>query len=259
MKIDPDWWKDLFDEFYLRTDARSVGDDQLTRREVDFLEEVLSFSKTEPILDLCGGQGRHTLELARRGFQQVVLLDYSETLIRKGKRKAIDEGLDAVCIRSDARAAAVRSRYFRAVVILGSSFGYFIDETQNCRLLMETARMLKPGGLLLMDLPDREYVLQQFKPVIRHRIDANLEVVRSREIADNIVYCRETVTSRTAGCIRERTYCMRLYSPRSISRLLADAGFVDIGTRKGFMCRQSEGDFGTMTRRVIVTARKPSL
>jgi D-alanine-D-alanine ligase len=258
MKIDPDWWKELFDELYLQTDARSIGDEQLTCREVDFLEEVFQFAKTEPILDLCGGQGRHALELSRRGFRRMVLLDYSETLVRMGQRRAQAEGLNAAFIRGDARAAAIRSRTFPAVVILGSSFGYFIDEAENRKILTEVLRLLKPGGQLLMDLPDRKFVLEHFQPMIRHRIIPNLEVIRVREVTDDIVYCRETVTSRTEGCIRERTYCMRLYEPTKITHLLRESGFDRIGIRKGFMCRQSEGDFGTMTRRVIVTARKPS-
>ena len=28
MRIDPNWWQDLFDEFYLQTDFRSIGDIQ---------------------------------------------------------------------------------------------------------------------------------------------------------------------------------------------------------------------------------------
>ena len=259
MRIDPDWWKDLFDEVYLRTDARSVDDTRLTSREVDFLEEILSISKTEPILDLCGGQGRHALELARRGFRRVVSLDYSETLIRIGQHNAAVEDLDTAFIRADARAAALHSRIFRAVMILGSSFGYFTDEAENRKMLIEAARILLPEGLLLMDLPDRDYVLQHFAPVVRHRIDADLEVVRSREIADDIVYCRETVNSRAKGCIRERTYCTRLYSPDKLTGLLIDAGFERIDIRKGYMCRKAEGDFGTMTRRFIVKARKPAV
>ena len=38
--VDPDWWKTLFDETYLITAARTVCDEKLTRREVDFLQEV---------------------------------------------------------------------------------------------------------------------------------------------------------------------------------------------------------------------------
>ena len=257
MRIDPNWWKDLFDEFYLQTDARSIGDQRLTCREVDFLEEVFQFPKTEPILDLCGGQGRHALELSRRGYRQVAVLDYSETLVQLGRHQADMENLDTVFIRGDARTVAIRSGAFQAVMILGSSFGYFIDEAENRKMLLEAFRLLKPGGELLLDLPDREFVLQHFKPQIRHRIDADREVVRTRTLEGSIMYCRETVNSRTDGCIRDRTYCTRLYRPGKIVRLLADSGFERIATRQGYMCRQTEGDFGTMTRRVIVTARKP--
>ena len=35
--VDPDWWKKLFDEVYLITDARSVCDKVLTCREVDVI------------------------------------------------------------------------------------------------------------------------------------------------------------------------------------------------------------------------------
>ena len=210
-------------------------------------------------MDLCGGQGRHSLELSRRGFRRVFVLDYSEALVRMGRRKAADEGLGTVFVRGDARSAAIRSQTFQVVMILGSSFGYFIDETENRRILREALRLVTPGGELLMDVPDREFVLQHFQPVIRHRVDANLEVVRIREVADDVVYCRETVTSRTKGCIRERTYCTRLYSPQKLARLLSESGFSRIGVRSGYMCRRAEGDFGTMTRRAIVTARRPSL
>ena len=38
--VDPDWWKTLFDDVYLLTDARSVCDLALTRREVDLIMDL---------------------------------------------------------------------------------------------------------------------------------------------------------------------------------------------------------------------------
>jgi len=70
--VDNNWWKELFDEIYLLTDARSVCDEKLTGQEVNFLEETLDWDKSAPILDLCGGQGRHSLELSRRGYTNAV-------------------------------------------------------------------------------------------------------------------------------------------------------------------------------------------
>ena len=39
--VNPDWWKRIFDDIYLLTDARSVCDDHLTYREVDLILEML--------------------------------------------------------------------------------------------------------------------------------------------------------------------------------------------------------------------------
>ena len=42
IEVDPDWWKTLFDEVYLVTDARTVDDEQITRREVDAVCELIA-------------------------------------------------------------------------------------------------------------------------------------------------------------------------------------------------------------------------
>ena len=50
--VDPNWWKTLFDEVYLKTDARSVCDRELTRREVDVILKMIPIRPTHKILDL---------------------------------------------------------------------------------------------------------------------------------------------------------------------------------------------------------------
>ena len=107
MKIDADgnWWKDMFDEIYLLTDARSVDDQTLTAREVDFLEKNILENRSLPVLDMCGGQGRHALELTRRRFSQVTVLDFSPYLLQRGREQAQNEGLNTAFVQGDARAA----------------------------------------------------------------------------------------------------------------------------------------------------------
>ena len=83
--VDSDWWKTMFDEIYLLTDARSVCDKELTRREVDVICEFLPIHPEHMILDLCGGHGRHSFELYERGFTECTLLDYSQFLIDSAK------------------------------------------------------------------------------------------------------------------------------------------------------------------------------
>ena len=85
IRVEPHWWKGIFDEVYLLTDARSVCNDEITQREVDLVCELLPIRPEQRILDLCGGHGRHSIALCRRGFHRCTLLDYSGPLLERAR------------------------------------------------------------------------------------------------------------------------------------------------------------------------------
>ena len=254
--VDPDWWKTLFDETYLITDARTVCDEELTCREVNFLEQVLKLEKSWPILDLCGGHGRHSLELSRRGFQDVTVLDYSKVLIDLGRERAQKEGLNTRFVRKDARDTGLPSRRFKVIMVIANSFGYFVDEGENEKILREAFRLLIPQGSLCLDLPHREHVLKNFSPQSWHEADEKIVVCRQRRLDEDIMYGREMVISKMKGVIRDATYCTRLYRPEKITRLLRSAGFSSVTIQKDFVSHGKKGDYGLMTNRMIVIAGK---
>ena len=256
IQVDNNWWKYFFDEIYLLTDARSVCDEKFTSREVNFLEETLALDKSAPILDLCGGQGRHSLELSRRGFANVTVLDYSKYLLDLGEKRAKEEKLNTVFIQGDARNAGLHGQSFQFIIIMASSFGYFVNDNENRKILNEAFRLLMSHGTLLLDLPDRDYVRQNFNPLSCHKVNKDITVRRERELIDDIIYTRETVISEKRGCIQDRTYCTRLYSLGKISDLLYSVGFSSITCKKGVMSREAEGDYGCMTNRTTVTAKR---
>ena len=256
IKVGDNWWQDLFDEIYLLTDARSVCDDVLTGKEVDFLVETLNPDRFSPILDLCGGHGRHSLELCRRGFTNVTVLDYSKYLIDLGKERAREEELNAVFIQGDARNTGLPGQSFRFIIIMASSFGYFVNENENMKILNEVFRLLMTKGTLLLDMPDRYYVLQNFKPYSCHKVNDGITVHREKELGNDIIYSREIVISQKSGCIRDRTYCTHLYSPEKIANILHSAGFMAVTFKKDFMNREAQGDYGCMTNRMVVIAKK---
>jgi len=129
-------------------------------------------------------------------------------------------------------------------------------KTKKNKILNEAFRLLMPKGTLLLDLPDRDHVLQNFNPFSCHKVNEDITVSRERELGDDIIYSREIVMSQKGGCIRNRTYCTCLYSPEKISGLLYTAGFSSTTCKKDFMNRNSEGDYGCMTNRMIITAKK---
>ena len=102
IRVEHDWWKTLFDEVYLVTDAPFVCNPALTKREVDVVESVLGLQPTARLLDVCGGQGRHALELARRGYQHLTVLDYSDFLLDRGRWEAAASGVNVTFCQGDA-------------------------------------------------------------------------------------------------------------------------------------------------------------
>jgi D-alanine-D-alanine ligase len=256
INVSSDWWKHIFDEIYLKTDARSVCNEQLTNQEVNFLVHYLKPSKEDYILDLCGGQGRHALELSRRGFRKVTVLDFSAYLLHLGNRMAKEARLNTHFVRSDAREPAFHGNLFHFILIMASSFGYFIDDHENRRIIAEVLRLLRPGGTVLLDLPNRDFVLTNFKAQSSHQVDEDLTVTRRRELKDDVIYSEESVHSKKNGQLSVKSYCMRLYSVAQIKRLFNPEHFFQVSVKKNFMSRADQGDFGSMTNRVIVTARK---
>lgn len=256
--VDPQWWKTLYDDVYLLTDAPIVCNPPLTKREVDVLERVLRLRSSQHILDLCGGQGRHALELARRGYQHLTVLDYAPFLLRRGCREAADEALSVTFCRGDARCIPLRAASVDVVLLMANSFGQFADPADDRLLLTEVARVLRRGGRLLIDLTDVAYLRRHFLAESWHEATDDTVVCWKRELSGDVVRIREMVLSKTTGLIRDRTYGERLYAPEQLRALLREVGFATSKVhRKAFVYNPETGtDYGLATHRTLVTALK---
>jgi len=257
IEVHPDWWKDLFDEIYLLTDARSVCSEEITRREVDMILKLLPLSADQRILDLCGGHGRHSLELCSRGFSDITVLDYSQYLIEHGQACAQEHGHPITFIRSDARDTKLSSESFDDVLVLGNSLGYHPDPISDHQILSEARRVLKPEGRLLLDVTNGASVKAKLTPKSWHEIDQDVVVCREREMRENTVRTREMVLDKSTGIIRDQTYCIRMYEPASLISLIEDVGFKKITAHTDFSPHKDDGDYGFMNHRMIVIAQKP--
>jgi D-alanine-D-alanine ligase len=256
--VDPDWWKTLFDDVYLLTDAEIVCNPSLTKREADVVERTLQLRPSDRILDLCGGQGRHALELAQRGYEQLTVLDYNMFLMQRGRTAAGTSGLPVRFCRGDARLLPFRTASFDVVLLMANSFGYFSDAADDRRVLAEVARILTPGGRFLLDLTDYDYARQHFVPESWHEKTPDLVVCWKRELVGEVIRVRELVLSKTTGLIRDRTYAERLYAPDCLRRLLDEAGLGNAVIRPNAFVFESEDktDYGIATHRMLITAVK---
>ena len=83
-----EWWRTLFNATYLKTDGDVVENAGNTTRDVNLLIRAAGLTPPDRVLDLCCGQERHVLELAKRGFVQPTGFDQSKFLLRVAKRRA---------------------------------------------------------------------------------------------------------------------------------------------------------------------------
>jgi D-alanine-D-alanine ligase len=254
--VDPEWWRQIFNATYLKTDGDVVDDPQLTSKEVDVFCGFLNLAPADKILDLCCGQGRVSLELARRGFCNVEGVDRSHYLIQRGKTQAKKEGLSIKFREGDARKLRYASDTFDVVMILGNSFGYFETVEDDMRVIREVFRVLKPWGKVLIDVTDGEYVRKKFQPRSWEWIDKKFFVCRERSLSldKQRLISREVVTHVEKGVVADQFYAERLYTKKSIAELLEKAGFADV-TIHGQISSDSQRnqDLGMMERRIIVT------
>ena len=257
--VDPGWWRTLFDEVYLITDARSVGDETVTRQEIDIFTHLLPMRADDRILDLCGGHGRHSLELCRRGFHRCTVLDYSQRLLDIGIRAAGDRGYPVAFVQGDARQTSLPAGAFDHVLILGNSLGYIPEPDADLQILEESLRLLKPGGRLLLDVADGAAVQGAITPFAWHEIGADVVVCRQREVSDGRVCAREMVLSKAKGLIRDRTYCIHLYDAEDLAALVHRAGFDRVRIHDDASALSRDEDVGCMNHRLVVVARKPQI
>jgi len=249
----------MFDEVYLLTDARSVCDKEITKKEVDIICKLLPIRPGDKILDLCGGHGRHSFELCERGFDECTLVDYSQCLIEYASKKANENNYPIQCIQADARDSGLLSESFDHVIIMGNSLGYIPAPDADKRILSETHRILRFGGWILADVTNGEVVKNTFTPSAWHEIGDDTVVCRQRELHGERLHAREMVISKTNGIIRDETYAVRLYEPSEFESMLGDVGFTNVNVQTEFSSHHAEGDYGFMNSRMFASGQKQQI
>ncbi|MBN1106014.1 MAG: methyltransferase domain-containing protein, partial [Deltaproteobacteria bacterium] len=115
--------------------------------EVDFLIEELSLPPGSSILDVGCGTGRHSIELAKRGYA-VTGLDLSSEMLARAADAAKAAGVNVDWIHSDATRFSFPGKFDGAVCLCEGAFGLLgqIDDPieQPLSILCNISRSLKP-------------------------------------------------------------------------------------------------------------------
>ncbi len=244
------WYKDLFAtedparyEKYIESDA--------SRAQVDFVIDKLALEPGAKVLDLCCGQGRHLIDLARRGYD-VVGLDLSEYQLEKCKTAAAAEGINPVLVHADMRNIGFENE-FDAVISMFTSFGYLETTDEDQKVLNAASLALKGGGSLFLDIHNRDAVVAGFRP-IEWTENGRGDLVLSERHFDPVagrINAKE-VTIHCDGHRTETSHSLRMYNYNELERMLELAGLCIDQVYGGY----DSSPFAGASRAMLVFARK---
>jgi 2-polyprenyl-3-methyl-5-hydroxy-6-metoxy-1,4-benzoquinol methylase len=117
------------------------------------------------VLDVACGLGRHSVPLARRGYD-VTGVDISPTFVGRARERAEEAGADASFVVGDMRDLRSSLRpdaEFDAFMQMFTSNGYY-GRSGDLRLYLDLHAMAAPNAVLLVTTTNRDWLLTHFEP-----------------------------------------------------------------------------------------------
>ncbi len=241
------WYVDFFTELPNEFWRRAVPP-EVTVEEIDFVEKRLGLAPRSRILDVPCGSGRHSLELARRGYR-VTGVDLSAEAIEHARRAAA--GLEVEFVQADMREIP-RDNGFDAGVCLGNSFGYLeLDGLREFAAALGAA--IRPGGGLVVDFAAAaESVLPGYRAESRTMRTGDMTVHATSEydVAGSRMFSRYRFTRGEEEL--DVTAIHHVYTVAQLVDLLSGNGFT------GFELFGGPGGepYELGTGRLLITARR---
>ena len=243
------WFEEIFDDDYLRTLPFLTP--RQTEREAQFIAESLQIPAGGALLDLACGYGRHAMELAAKNYK-VTGLDLSLPLLIRAADAARRVGVNVNFIHGDMREMTFENEFDGAYCMF-TSFGFFDDDT-NRKVAANLARAIKPGGKLLIDVVNRDYIVHDLPTRVWWQGDGCvvLEEVDFNYFSSRVQVQRSIIFED--GRQVEQEISIRAYSLHEIGKVLHHSGFRVTEVSGGLSLRGKF--FGGNSRQLIVVAEK---
>ena len=245
------WYVDFFRSDYLGVYGHTFSEER-AEKESAFVARALELKPGASVLDLCCGQGRHSIPLAKRGLR-VTGLDLNPDYLELAKQAAKAGKVTIETVAADMREIPFENE-FDAIVNMYSSFGYLESEAEDLRVLESAAKALKAGGRLLLDMLNREWAIDNYIQNDWHAgADGTLYVERrDLDLATSRMHVHFIVVDPNGSRRESIGHIIRLYTLTEMTRLLEHVGLGVTAVFGGF-----DGEtYAISTRRMIIIGGK---
>jgi len=246
MDSEKPWYED--EEFW-KDSPFNIDQIERAPREIDKIESLVDLNSDMKILDLCCGVARHSIELAKRGYD-VTGVDLTEHYLEKAKKKAEEEELDIEFVKEDMRDFR-REEGFDVVFNLFTSFGFFEDEDENMRVLENVYESLRPSGRFILDVMGKEILARIFKEKDWSETD-NGFTLEKRSVDKGWSWMETRRILITEQGKKEYKISHWVYSAKELKNMLKRVGFSSVEVYGNY-----EGDpYDEKAERLIVIGKK---
>ncbi|MBN1787896.1 MAG: class I SAM-dependent methyltransferase [Sedimentisphaerales bacterium] len=233
------WYESFFENYAQKYDKECFV--QGTLGECDFIEQELNYDKKTRIIDIGCGTGRHSIELAKRGYQ-ITGIDLSESQLNSAKEKAKKQGLKIDFQAHDARNLPFNSEFDAAIMLCEGGFSLMETDEMNFEILKNATKALKNKGKLIFTTLNGLFPL--FHSVKEFYESAQKEgQSQCKECSFDLMTFRDyntVVFEDDSGNKKELKCNERYYVPSEITWLLKTLGYktIDIfGAKLGAFSR----------------------
>src|SRR3989338_8088770 len=140
------WYESLFENYAHKYDEECYVHG--TIGECDFIEQEINYDKNLKIIDIGCGTGRHSIELAKRGYQ-ITGIDLSESQLARAREKAKEAGVTFDFQKHDARALPFNGEFDLAIMLCEGGFSLMETDEMNFEILKNATKALKDNGKLI--------------------------------------------------------------------------------------------------------------
>lgn len=212
-------WELFFDTHAPRYDQEVFA--QNTDAEVAILVEVLSLEKGAAILDIGCGTGRHTVGLAKAGYDMTGV-DLSSGMLNQARQRAEKAGMAVQFVKADA-SQWQSERLYDAVICLCEGAMCLVTEDddpweRDQRLLGNIASALKPGGLLVINALNGLKIIRQ----------VTADDVRSGQFDPVTMTERSDASTQLDDGTVLQGALERWYTPAEFVRMIRQAGLEEL-------------------------------
>jgi 2-polyprenyl-3-methyl-5-hydroxy-6-metoxy-1,4-benzoquinol methylase len=242
MEMMKQWYESLYENYARKYDKECFA--QGTVGECDFVEQEAGRDKSIKIIDIGCGTGRHSIELAKRGYT-VTGVDLSESQLARAREKAKEAGVTIDFQNHDARNLPFKGAFDVAIMLCEGGFSLMETDEMNFEILKNATKALKDKGKFIFTTLNGLFPL--FHSVNEFYKSAQKEgQSQCKECSFDLMTFRDhntVVLEDDSGKKSELTCNERYYVPCEITWLLKTLGFkkIDIfGAKLGAYSRNDK-------------------